>query len=335
MFDQTNPQLTQVYEYLKAGKRDQARALLEPIVSAEPDNIDAWWLMAMAVTTPDAMRNALQNVVRINPNYLNARQLLDAMAGPSEPPAPSASSIPSGPSVPTMPSVPPPAPSAGTQIGESADDLFHAFEAPAPLPPASPYSDLPRPSTGPSSGRVPPYPAPVAAQPRRTNPLVFVLLGMVGILICICGACVLLFGGSFFALMRDPTVQAVVSTGITRVEAPDRLPSDARPQGTITSGRSQTDRLGPLEQHTWKYQGHSGERITVTVSAQTATLNVFVGLYDSSGMLLSRSDIARTNRDQTLAETLPDDGTYSILIGGLGGSFGSYQIQVTSSSSSQ
>src|SRR5512140_94340 len=103
MFDQTNQQLTQVYDYLKAGKRDQARALLEPIVSAEPDNVDAWWLMAMAATSPDAMRNALQNVVRINPNYLNARQLLDAMSSPTGSSAQSAPPAPSGPPLPRVP----------------------------------------------------------------------------------------------------------------------------------------------------------------------------------------------------------------------------------------
>jgi hypothetical protein len=69
-------QLQQAYDLIEADKLDEARAILEPIVAEEKDNADAWWLYAHAVNEPDIARGALQNVLRIDPNYPEANSLL-------------------------------------------------------------------------------------------------------------------------------------------------------------------------------------------------------------------------------------------------------------------
>ncbi len=331
MLDQTRPQLEQAYGYLKEGKRDQARALLEPILSANPDNVDAWWLMAMIVTSPTEKLNALQNVLRIKPDHANARRVLDTLEtqmpafgldeDPFATPGPTAPfGTPASPASP-VPYVPP----AGSQIGESADDPFALPPAMTTQPASGPRvaSSLP-------GQTMPAYRPP--AQKSGTNPLVYVLIALIVAVVCICVGCAALFGGSIAAVINDPTFQAVLGTGFTMFEAPDRLPNGAASQGTLNPNQSRSAQLDPLEQHVWKYQGRSREPITITVSTESSTFNAFIGIYDASGKLISRSAAGRTGRTASLTVTLPSDGTYSILVGGLGGSFGTYQIQVTSSS---
>jgi hypothetical protein len=339
MSDQTRPQLEQAYGYIKEGKRDQARALLEPILSANPDNADAWWLMAMAVTTPTEKLNALQNVLRIKPDHANARRVLDSLEtqmpafgmeeDPFATPGPTASfGTPAPQGSPVASPVPYVAP-AGSQIGESDD--------PFALPPAmtgQPASASGARAGGAGPGQTMPAIRP-PAQKSGTNPLVYVLIALIVAVVCICVGCAAIFGGSIAAVINDPTFQTILGTGFTMFEAPDRLPSGAASQGTLSPNQSRTAQLDPLEQHVWRYQGRSGEQITIVVSTQSSTFNPFIGIYDASRRLVSRSAAGRTGRTVTLIAPLPTDGTYSILVGGLGGSFGTYTIRVTSSSSAQ
>jgi hypothetical protein len=69
-------QLQRAYEFIEVDKLDEARAILEPIIAAENDNADAWWLYAHSVYEPEAARGALQNVLRIDPDYPEASSLL-------------------------------------------------------------------------------------------------------------------------------------------------------------------------------------------------------------------------------------------------------------------
>ena len=58
-------QLNQAYEYIKAERNSEALALLEPLIRADRDNDDAWWLYANATDDEAAKRNALRNILRI------------------------------------------------------------------------------------------------------------------------------------------------------------------------------------------------------------------------------------------------------------------------------
>ena len=73
---QNEQALSQAFELIEADKLEEARGILKPILDADKDNPDAWWLYAHAVTDPEAARLALSNVRRLDPKYLNAGELL-------------------------------------------------------------------------------------------------------------------------------------------------------------------------------------------------------------------------------------------------------------------
>ena len=65
--DSTRQQLQQAYEFIRSGRKSEAEAILLPILKANEDDANAWWLLANAVTSPDDIREALQNVLRLRP----------------------------------------------------------------------------------------------------------------------------------------------------------------------------------------------------------------------------------------------------------------------------
>jgi hypothetical protein len=68
--------LQRAYELVEAGQPAEARAILEPLLEAEPRNADAWWIYSYAVEDPATARNALKNVLSIDPDYPDATALL-------------------------------------------------------------------------------------------------------------------------------------------------------------------------------------------------------------------------------------------------------------------
>lgn len=106
--DQTQSALSRAYELVEAGNYSDAQAIIAPILAADKDNADAWWVYAHAVTDPEAGREALENVLRIDPQYPGAADLqTQAQARfPSRPkitPLAQPAAIPAAP--PTLPEV--------------------------------------------------------------------------------------------------------------------------------------------------------------------------------------------------------------------------------------
>lgn len=79
MNDATSRALEQAFENIEAGRPDDAIPLLEPIVADDPDNLDAWWMLVHALSDPQAARRALNNVLRLDPDYPGAAALLDTL----------------------------------------------------------------------------------------------------------------------------------------------------------------------------------------------------------------------------------------------------------------
>ncbi len=77
--DTTQQQLQQALELIRAGRKEEAYKILNPLLQADPNNFNAWWLMANTVTDPQYVRMALDNVVRLRPDYAPARQKLDEL----------------------------------------------------------------------------------------------------------------------------------------------------------------------------------------------------------------------------------------------------------------
>src|SRR5258705_11163420 len=124
--------LKQAFGLIEAGNLEDAKALLRPILESEKDNADVWWLYSHAVTDAETARLALNNVLRIDPTYPDARELLgqlevqqkieqtdDILEMDKDP-----SFIPSMPS--SVPGITPLPPRADTQSNkgfDSADEL--------------------------------------------------------------------------------------------------------------------------------------------------------------------------------------------------------------------
>lgn len=71
--------LEKAYELINKERLDEALTILKPITFSDPDNADAWWLTANAASEPRDARRALVNVLKLNPKYPKARQLLDQL----------------------------------------------------------------------------------------------------------------------------------------------------------------------------------------------------------------------------------------------------------------
>lgn len=191
------------------------------------------------------------------------------------------------------------------------------------------------PNTGESGSLYTPPLAQPQQQQRRTSPVLYIILGIVVASMCICVGCVVVTGGSIFAIAQNPTVKAAVGTGMALGEAPEALPPGASVKGTLTSGQQQSGQLSDFGRDVWKYVGKKGEQITVSISAQDRGLQLIFGVYDTDGKRLVKNSLFNSAQpNQSLAASLPDEGTYSILVSSLGGtanSNGNYTITVNSS----
>jgi len=91
-----SPELVQAYQLIKQGQRQQAGQIIKAVLKTDPQNTDAWWLMAHAVTKPELVRRALETVLKYDPNHQKARAMLaklDAAPPPPPPPPPAAQDL--------------------------------------------------------------------------------------------------------------------------------------------------------------------------------------------------------------------------------------------------
>lgn len=83
MTDNNAQNLSRAFDLIEADQLSEARIILEPLLAQDVDNADAWWLYAHAVEDRDRARDALNNVLRIDPDYAGAQELLRATEGQS------------------------------------------------------------------------------------------------------------------------------------------------------------------------------------------------------------------------------------------------------------
>lgn len=79
MTDQTGGSLNAAYEAIKAKDLSKARDLLSTYLVEQPNDVDAWWLYSYAVTEIDQAKKALETVLRLDPAYPGARDLLNEL----------------------------------------------------------------------------------------------------------------------------------------------------------------------------------------------------------------------------------------------------------------
>ncbi len=71
--------LAQAHAYIEAGNLEDAENLIRSLLEQDPDNTDAWWLLAHSVRDDRSAREALGQVLRLDPNDQQARSLLAAL----------------------------------------------------------------------------------------------------------------------------------------------------------------------------------------------------------------------------------------------------------------
>jgi tetratricopeptide (TPR) repeat protein len=146
MSDPTRQQLQQAYELIKGKQRQQALEILLPILQADENNVNAWWLLANAVTEPNDAREALENVLRLRPDHANARKMLDDLNRRYPPPPPQAED--------------------GFDFGAPSGDIFAAAEA--SLPPAASSDPFGAPAQ-PFGGPAQPFGAPSGSSGSKSR----------------------------------------------------------------------------------------------------------------------------------------------------------------------
>lgn len=74
MSEPTRAQLQQIYQLIKTGQNEAAVASLRSILTVEPNNADAWWLMANAATDLSEQRAAVERVLLLRPDHKQAQE---------------------------------------------------------------------------------------------------------------------------------------------------------------------------------------------------------------------------------------------------------------------
>ncbi len=84
-----HPELVHIYKLLKAGERAEAAKRLKAYLAHNKRDATAWWLLSLALTTPEHIEKALQNVLKLDPTHDKAQARLAQLRGaPPEPSAP-------------------------------------------------------------------------------------------------------------------------------------------------------------------------------------------------------------------------------------------------------
>ncbi|MBN1121280.1 MAG: tetratricopeptide repeat protein [Anaerolineae bacterium] len=64
---------------IQNGDRRRARRLLGQVVNVEPDNLSAWWYLAAALEDSEQRIHCLKQVLRIQPDHAEAKQVLSQL----------------------------------------------------------------------------------------------------------------------------------------------------------------------------------------------------------------------------------------------------------------
>jgi hypothetical protein len=302
----TEQQLRQAADLIRQQRLYEARQILNLVTGMEPNNADAWWLLANAQTDPAAIRDALNIVLRLQPDNQKARQRLDALnqqvpGALNDLPGRQAAAS----SIPGVPGV------------ASLDDLLSNTAAGAP---------------GAANYPVGLNVASVEAR-RRRSPCLTCLLTLVIISLCLCLGGVAVIAGGVAIVSQNPTLMAGVNTVTALLNVPDTLPTDAVDAGAISAGEPRTLSIGEAP-NVFTYTASAGETVAIATQVQggqNASLPLLLGIYTAQGKKLANSSILdfsnidvngnRGTQKGTTAPTLgilrytfKDAGTYQILV---------------------
>lgn len=332
------------YRLIREGNKQEAVRILTPIVRADPQNADAWWLLANAVDNPEQKRRALERVLRLRPEDARAQRMYANLQNPA-------------------PRARRPAPSAVESF--PVRDEFSTHDAEFSLDESvDPFGVAPR-------ERV------VVRRQRGRSPC-GIILGIFGLLaVLACGLCaVVVFAlpsmvpgivsnaltsnpqfanaigevmGTLTSMPEYPTFEAIITQipqlpsilgtagasaasgissngnrlGVVGTPVPAQaqtLPTDLQKRGTISSGQTVNGTVDTFVDDSWTFNAEAGATVTIALNAVDNAFDPQLTLYDPSGAWIGENDDVggSSNRNSRLEITLPSAGRYTIRVGAFG-----------------
>lgn len=288
MDDMTSARLQEAWQWIQLGRYDHALNLLTVLLVSDPDNAEAWWLLAIASGDENIRRRALRNLLRLRPDDPRAWRMFNAMG--ARPATQEFRPL----------TFPPMLPVAG-----QAPPFYHGASLPyvPPLRRRVPKRNFERP-------------------PRWfiTIMAVAVTAGLVGCGLLFCTAAVAgltLNSRLFGTLLPTPTAARSNATAVS-LRSPLRY--DQWRDGRL-------DAAGQLDGYNFSGHVGEMIAVQVS-ALESMTLQPALGLYGPTKSLLAGSATPDADAAIRLALTLPDDGEFVIVVGGQGASTGPYRLML-------
>lgn len=293
-------QLKDAYELIRSGRTQEAIQLLEPILRTDPNNRDAWWLMANATNDPDTKRQALNQVLRLGNNDSRAQKAQQML---------------------------------NTIPGDLFDDLDPIPVVGAQSQPQPQYNDygasVSQSQSMPPQGQMP-YNDPYGQnQKQRSGPSCWVIgLAVVGVLVVLC------CGGTFFATTVFSNQMAQIfeemgfdadAFGADFIEAMDTaflvIPDEFTNLGAIDRGQTVTGEILRADQRDgYTINANQGDNIQINIRATGTEFSIppIAFVYGPDGNI-TNEDVTGSYDSNAASESLyvinaTQSGTYTIIV---------------------
>ncbi len=289
-------QLERAYQLIKEGREQDAFDILEPVIADNPDNADAWWLLANATDDLSSKERALEEVLRIGSSPerdIKAREMLKAVReiqGDMSDPAPEPVSMP-------------------RQTGNQS----------APRRKIRGIDDDPRKKTSSEKSGC------GAAR------IALILVGTVSAFACmLCVGGLALFGPVVSEVATDIERSIEEAGGLENIEGAVEefvggfvnAPDEYSDMGEIEDGDTVTGKIVSSDDRIgYTYEANPGDRIRVDIRALTGNIAPPVFLYGPDGQLFdgtdaniqSQSDFSGES-SSTLTTTLREEDDYLLIV---------------------
>lgn len=284
----TGQELQQAYDLIRSGHRHHAANMLTALLVADPQNADAWWLLALAAPSAEIVRRALCRLLELRPDDMRARQLLDSLG---------------------VRQLRAEGRAAALQRQQAA--LAAASNGLEPRQPR-----LRRRGGGHVS---------ILRQRRSTGFFVALTMALVfGVAGCALLAVALASGLQLVERAAAGFQPALVAPALEASEQPDLGDINSLGNTGYTQFRGGTLRSA-ADRHAYTFSGAAGDLVSIEVATPNSTLDPAFAVYAPDGRLIVVGAASRGEADARLTFTLPAGGVYTIVITSQGSS-GSYQL---------
>ena len=283
--------LKQAYDLIKAGDKESAVQLLLPVLKADENNASAWWLMANALTDPQDIREALENVLRLHPEHAQAQKKLDKLNAMYPPPKPQNDDFDFD--------------FDEEYIEDERNDFFDVLDDDdgLPIPPAS-------------------GPRRTSSKSSKPNALLIVLAVVGGLTLMACAACVALpmIGVSIMGGAIEEAV-ADMANDPDFTFSSSEIPANAVSRGSLRRGDVRQATVDTWVDDRWTFEANAGDQLSILVNTLDNTLDPQLSLFGPSGNLIAENDdidLSNDNYNSRVDVTLPSTGTYTIIVSAFG-----------------